>query len=223
MKILSYLLFFSIIANLSYGQVFSGGQEIDKSNREGVYIMVNSDVKFTEKSWQSYMANFGKQLSSKGAIIMKDSKVEAISAEPITLYSKVWKQRDRTHVFISAVLTNGEIVTNGHEKWPEIENLLKNFQGKLDLEEGVRLAENNQNAAIENHKKIVKAGDKLKDKVEDNAKEKEKLLKKIEENKIELEKLLTDIETNKKDQTKALDEIEIKKKGVDEARAKIPK
>ena len=65
MKKVTYLLLLILITNLGFGQVFSGGQEIDKGNREGAYIMVNSDVKFTEKAWQSYMANFGKQISTK--------------------------------------------------------------------------------------------------------------------------------------------------------------
>jgi septal ring factor EnvC (AmiA/AmiB activator) len=214
---------FLFISQIGFGQVFSGTQEIDKGQREGAYSLVNSETKFTEKVWQSYMANFGKQITSKNGITIKNAKVESISTEPITLYSKVWKQRDRTHVFVAAITANGDLVTNGHPKWVELEALLNNFKTRLELEEAVKSAENEQNNVTENHKKIVKNGDKLKDRVAENAKEKEKLLKKIEENKIELEKLLTDIETNKKDQLKALEEIEIKKKAVDEARTRLPK
>jgi hypothetical protein len=219
-KLLPLLL---LISNLSFGQIFSGSQDIEKGPREGAYTMVNSETKFTEKVWQNYLAQFGKQATVKNGMILKSGKIDAISTEPITLYSKVWKQRDRTFVFASAILSNGDIVTNGHEKWAALENFLNNFKSKLDLEEGVKSAENEQNNVTENHKKIVKNGEKLKDKVTENAKEKEKLLKKIEENKLELEKLLTDIETNKKEQSKALDEIEIKKKAVDEAKSKLPK
>ncbi len=218
-----YLLFFITIANLALGQVFSGGQEIDKNKREGGYILSDTDQKIVEKSWQSHLAMVGKQQTSKNGITIKDAKIESIATEPITIYSRVWTQRDRTHIFISAVLANGDIVTNGHEKWPALEKFLVDYQSKLSFEDGVRVAEKSQADAQENHKKVVKAGDKLKDKVEDNKKEKEKLLKKIEENRIELEKLLTDIETNKKDQTKALENIELMKKGVDEAKMKIPK
>jgi hypothetical protein len=221
MKKLLYLSL--LISNLGFGQVFSGSQEIDKTPREGAYTMVNSDAKFAEKSWQNYMASFGKQSSAKNGLISKDAKIASLSSDPLTLYSKVWKQKDRTHVFASAVLANGDIITNGHPKWAELESILNNFKSRLDLEEGVRAAENEQNNAAENHKKTMKNGEKLKDKVADNAKDKEKLLKKIEENKIELEKLLTDIETNKKDQLKALEEIEVRKKGVDEAKSKLPK
>jgi predicted ribosome quality control (RQC) complex YloA/Tae2 family protein len=211
------------IAHIGIGQVFSGGQEIDKSNREGGYILSETNQKIVEKSWQGHLTTIGKQQVSKNGITIKDAKIEGISTDPITVYSRVWTQRDRTHIFLSAVLANGEIVTNGHPKWSELEKFLMNYQNKLGLEDGVRKAETDQNLAQENHKKVVKAGDKLKDKIEENKKDKEKLLKKIEENRIELEKLLTDVETNKKDQTKALDEIEVKKKSVDEAKTKVPK
>ena len=217
------LILFILVANFSFGQVFSGGQEIDKNKREGGYILSDTDQKIVEKSWQSHLAMVGKQQTSKNGNTITNAKIEAISADPITVYSRVWTQRDRTHIFLSAVLPNGDIVTNGHEKWSALEKYLIDYQGKLSLEDGVRLAEKAQTDAQDSHKKVVKAGDKLKDKVEDNKKEKEKLLKKIEENRIELEKLLTDIETNKKDQTKALENIEIMKKGVDEAKNKIPK
>jgi hypothetical protein len=216
-------LFLLFIAQFANAQVFNGTQEIDKNKREGAYILTAIDQKFVEKSWQSYISMYGKQTFSRGAITIKDAKIEDISSEPITIFSKVDRQKDRTLVFLSALLANGEIITNGHEKWPVLEKILSNYQEKLGLEDGVRTAENEQNKAIDNHKKIIKAGDKLKDKIDDNKKDKEKLLKKIEDNRIELEKLLTDTETNKKDQAKALDEIELKKKGVDEARAKIPK
>ncbi|MES2797844.1 MAG: hypothetical protein V4683_17885 [Bacteroidota bacterium] len=217
------VLFLSLFAQYSFGQVFNGSQEIDKTKREGAYILTNSDLKFVEKSWQNHLTIFGKQNTSKGGITIINAKAEGISTELITLYSKVWKQSDRTHIFLSALLPNGDIVTNGHEKWGELEKILIDYQSKLSLEEAVRSAENEQNTAMENHKKIVKNGDKLKDRIEDNKKEKEKLLKKIEENRVELEKLLTDVETNKKDQSKALDEIEIRKRGVDEAKSKLPK
>lgn len=221
MKKLAIILLFFV--QLSQAQVFTGTQEIDKNKRDGAYILTAVDQKFVEKSWQSHLATFGKQTVSRGAITINGAKIDDISAEPITVYSKVDKQKDRTLVFLSAVLANGEIVTNGHEKWGALEKILTGYQEKLGLEDALRSAENEQNKAIENHKKVVKAGDKLKDKIEDNKKEKEKLLKKIEENRIELEKLLTDTETNKKDQTKALDEIDMRKKGVEEARTKIPK
>lgn len=221
MKKLFYALAF--ISNISFGQVFSGSQEIDKSNREGGYILTAVDQKFVEKSWQSHLALIGKQNVSKGAITINDARINDISTEPVKVFSKVTKQKDRTLVFMSILMPNGDIVTNGNDKWASLEKFLTNYQDKLSLEDGVRIAENDQNVALENHKKVIKAGDKLKDKVEDNKKDKEKLLKKIEENRVELEKLLTDIETNKKDQTKALEEIEVKKKGVDEAKLKLPK
>ena len=221
MKKLFYL--FLIIANISFGQVFSGSQEIDKNKREGAYFLSAVDQKFVEKSWQSHLALIGKQTSSKGGITINGARIDEISTEPVNVYSKILRQKDRTLVFMSVVLPSGDIVTNGNEKWAGLEKFLLNYQEKLSLENGVKIAEDEQNAAAENHKKVVKAGDKLKDKVEDNKKEKEKLLKKIEENRIELEKLLTDIETNKKDQTKALEEIDAKKKGVDEAKLRLPK
>ncbi len=219
MKKIIYLL---LLANISFAQVFSGSQEIDKNKREGAYILTAVDQKFVEKSWQAHLANIGKQSASKGTISISDAKIADISSDPFAVYSKVGKQKDRTLVFMSVVLANGEIVTNGHEKWSALEKFLISYQDKLSLEDAVRVAENDQNNAIENHKKVVKAGDKLKDKIEDNKKDKEKLLKKIEENRVELEKLLTDVETNKKDQAKALDEIEVKKKAVDEAKTKVP-
>lgn len=211
------------LANASLAQVFSGSQDLDKNKREGAYILTAVDQKFVEKSWQSHLAMVGKQNVSKGVITINDAKIDGISSEPFAVYSKVLKQKDRTMVFISAVLANGDIITNGHEKWGSLEKFLLAYQDKLALEEAVRVAENEQNNAIENHKKIVKAGDKLKDKVEDNKKDKEKLLKKIEENRVELEKLLTDIETNKKDQSNALTEIETKKMAVETAKTKVPK
>ncbi len=219
-KIIYFLL---LLANITFGQVFSGSQEIEKSQREGAYILTAIDQKFVEKSWQSHIASLGKQNSSKGAITITNAKIDDISTDPITIYTKVGKQKDRTLVFMSVVLANGNIVTNGHEKWSSLEKFLTNYQDKLTLEDAVRIAENDQNDAIDNHKKIVRNGDKLKDKVEENKKDKEKLLKKIEENRVELEKLLTDIETNKKDQTKALGEIEVKKNSLDDAKMRVPK
>ncbi len=221
MKIFS--LFLILFANLANAQVFSGSQDIDKNKREGAYILSALDQKFVEKSWQNYLTTAGSQQVSKGSITINGAKIESIAAEPITIFSKVTKQKDRTQIFMSVLLANGDIITNGHEKWSALEGYLTQYQNRLSLEEGVKIAENAQNDAQEAHKKVIKAGDKLLGKVEDNKKDKEKLLKKIEENRIELEKLLTDIETNKKDQVKALDEIEVKKRGIDEAKAKLPK
>jgi hypothetical protein len=223
MKKLFIFLFIAFYAHFGHSQVFSGSQEIDKNKREGAYILTVLDQKFVDKIWQAKLSTLGKQNVSKGGITINNVKLENISADPITIYSKVTKQKDRTQVFMAAVLANGEILTNGHEKWSALESYLTDFQNQLVLENGVKTAENEQNDAMDNHKKVIKAGDKLTSKIEDNKKEKEKLLKKIEENRIELEKLLTDVESNKKDQIKALDDIEVKKKGVDEAKMKLPK
>jgi hypothetical protein len=223
MKKLLLLISLLFVVEFGFSQVFSGSMEIDNNKREGAYILSTLDQKFVDRLWQAKLAVLGKQNISKGAITIIGAKFDSLSSDPFNLYSKVSKQKDRTQVFLSVIMANGDIVTNGHEKWPVVEGYLIGFQNQLSLEDAVRTAENEQNTAMENHKKIIKTGDKLKDKIEDNKKEKEKLLKKIEENRIELEKLLTDIETNKKDQTKALDEIEVKKKGVEEAKSKLPK
>ena len=223
MKKILLILSLLFVGQISFCQVFSGSQEIDNNKREGAYILTALDQKFVEKLWQAKLTVLGNQNISKGSITISGAKFDSLGLEPFNLYSKVSKQKDRTQVFLSVILANGAIVTNGHEKWHVLEGYLTAFQNQLGLEDAVRSTENEHNMALENHKKIIKNGDKLKDKIEDNKKEKEKLLKKIEENRIELEKLLTDIETNKKDQTKALDEIEVKRKGVEEAKSKLPK
>ncbi len=202
-------------------QVFSGSQDIDKGKREGAYVLSNLDEKFVDKVWKQYLTGLGTPLASKDTYIIKNGKLEGVGTEGITFYSKVAKNKDRSLVFLSAVLPDGTIITNGNEKWDALGKYLSNFQEVLSLHDAARQAENNYNDASENHKKVVKNGDKLKDKVEDNKKEKEKLLKKIEENKQELEKLLTDIENNKKDQAKAIEEIAAKKVLVDEAKKKL--
>jgi hypothetical protein len=202
-------------------QVFSGSQDIDKGKREGAYVISSLEEKFIDRVWKQYLTKLGRPVETKGTYTIKGGILPEVSAEPITFYSKIAKNRDRSLIFLSATLANGDIVTNGHEKWGALGKYITDFQDVLALHDAARAADKSYEDANENHKKVVKNGEKLSDRVEENKKEKEKLLKKIEENKTELEKLLTDIETNKKDQSKALDDIAAKKILADEARKKI--
>jgi hypothetical protein len=205
-------------------QVFSGTQEVEKANKEGLYTSVAVDDKYVKQAWQVELAKYGKVESGKsGAYKVTGANMPTISGDPVMLLSRISSEKGRTKIFLSLGLGDEAYVGATHPKYAAAEKILNDFVEVINLQEGVRTEEKNLEDIKDKQAKVIKTGDKLVRAIEDNKKDKEKLLKKIEENKLELEKLLTDVEQNKKDQISAGENTNVQRKKVEEAKAKVPK
>ena len=205
-------------------QVFSGTQEIEKANKEGLYTSVAVDEKFVKQAWQVELAKFGKVESGKGTSYRVNNAImPTISGDPMMLVSRIISEKGRTKIFMSIGMGEEIYVGGTHPKYAAAEKILNDFVEIITLQEGVRGQEKMMEDVVDKQKKTIKTGDKLVRAIEDNKREKEKLLKKIEENKTELEKLLTDVEQNKKDQISMGENVNVQTKKVEEAKAKVPK
>lgn len=205
-------------------QVFSGTQEVEKANKEGLYTSVAIDDKYVKQAWQVELAKYGKVESGKsGAYKVTGANMPTISGDPIMLVSRISSEKGRTKIFLSLGLGDEVYVGATHPKYASAEKILNDFVEVINLQEAVRVEEKNLDDIKDKQSKVIKTGDKLVRSIEENKREKEKLLKKIEENKVELEKLLTDVEQNKKDQISAGENTNVQMKKVEEAKAKVPK
>ena len=205
-------------------QVFSGTQEVEKANKEGLYTSVAVDDKYVKQSWQVELAKYGKVESGKsGAYKVNGAIMPTISGDPVMLLSRVTYEKGRSKVFMSIGLGDEVYINATHPKYAAAEKILNDFVEVMTLQEAVRAEEKKMEEVKDKQAKTIKMGDKLVRAIEDNKKDKEKLLKKIEENKAELEKLLTDVEQNKKDQISTADNSNVQMKKVEEAKAKVPK
>jgi hypothetical protein len=205
-------------------QVFSGTQEIEKANKEGLYTSVAVDDKYVKQAWQVELAKYGKVESGKsGAYRVTNATMPTISGDPVMLVSRITTEKGRTKIFMSLGMGEEVYVGGTHPKYAAAEKILNDFVEVINLQEAVRKEESVMEDVVDKQKKTIKTGDKLVRAIEDNKKEKEKLLKKIEENKLELEKLLTDVEQNKKDQITMGENVSAQQKKVEEAKAKVPK
>lgn len=205
-------------------QVFSGTQEIEKANKEGLYTSVAVDEKFVKQAWQVELAKYGKVESGKGTSYrVNNATMPTISGDPVMLASRITSEKGRTKIFMSIGMGEEVYVGGTHPKYAAAEKILNDFVEMINLQEGVRGQEKIMEDVVDKQKKTIKTGDKLVRAIEDNKREKEKLLKKIEENRLELEKLLTDVEQNKKDQISMGENVNVQTKKVEEAKAKVPK
>lgn len=205
-------------------QVFSGTQEIEKANKEGLYTSVAVDEKFVKQAWQVELAKYGKVESGKGnSYRVNNATMPTVSGDPVMLASRVTSEKGRTKIFMSIGMGEEVYVGGTHPKYAAAEKILNDFVEIINLQEGVRGQEKIMEDVVDKQKKTIKTGDKLVRAIEDNKREKEKLLKKIEENRLELEKLLTDVEQNKKDQITMGESVNVQTKKVEEAKAKVPK
>jgi hypothetical protein len=205
-------------------QVFSGTQEIEKANKEGLYTSVAIDDKYVKQAWQVEMAKYGKVESGKGnSYRVNNATMPTIGGDPVMLVSRITTEKGRTKIFMSVGMGEEVYIGGTHPKYAAAEKILNDFVDVINLQEGVRTEEKVMEDVADKQKKTIKTGDKLVRAIEDNKKDKEKLLKKIEENKLELEKLLTDVEQNKKDQISMGEAVNVQMKKVEEAKAKVPK
>ncbi|MBC7408943.1 MAG: hypothetical protein H7339_11190 [Arcicella sp.] len=205
-------------------QIFSGTQEIEKANKEGLYTSVAVDDKYVKQAWQVELAKYGKVESGKsGTYRVNNAIIPTISGDPMMLASRITTEKGRTKIFLSIGMGEEVYVGGTHPKYAAAEKILNDFVEVINLQEGVRTEEKVMEDVTDKQKKTIKTGDKLVRAIEDNKREKEKLLKKIEENRAELEKLLTDVEQNKKDQISMSENIGVQQKKVGEAKAKVPK
>ena len=205
-------------------QVFSGTQEIEKANKEGLYTSVAVDEKYVKQAWQVELAKYGKVESGRsGAYRVNNATMPTISGDPVMLVSRITTEKGRTKIFMSVGMGEEVYVGGTHPKYAAAEKILNDFVEVINLQEGVRTEEKVMEDVTDKQKKTIKTGDKLVRAIEDNKRDKEKLLKKMEENKAELEKLLTDVEQNKKDQISMGENVNAQTKKVEEAKAKVPK
>lgn len=205
-------------------QIFSGTQEVEKANKEGLYTSVAVDDKYVKQAWQIELAKYGKVESGRsGAYKVSNAIMPTISGDPVMLVSRITSEKGRTKIFMSIGMGEEVYVGGTHPKYAAAEKILNDFVEVINLQEGVRTEEKVMGDVTDKQKKTIKTGDKLVRAIDDNKKEKERLLKKIEENRVELEKLLTDVEQNKKDQISMGENINIQQKKVEEAKAKVPK
>ena len=205
-------------------QIFSGTQEIEKANKEGLYTSVAVDDKYVKQAWQAELAKYGKVESGRsGAYKVSNAIMPTISGDPVMLVSRINTEKGRTKIFMSIGMGEEVYVGGTHPKYAAAEKILNDFVGVINLQEGVRTEEKVMGDVTDKQKKTIKTGDKLVRAIDDNKREKERLLKKIEENRVELEKLLTDVEQNKKDQISMGENINVQQKKVDESKAKVSK
>jgi hypothetical protein len=205
-------------------QVFSGTQEVDKANKEGLYTSVAVDDKYVKQSWQTELAKYGKvEAGRSGAYRVNSAFMPTISGDPLILVSRLTTEKGRTKIFMSIGLGEEVYVGGSHPKYAAAEKILNDFVEVINLQEAVRTEEKVMEDVLEKQKKTIKTGDKLVRAIEDNKRDKEKLLKRIEENRLELEKLLSDVEQNKKDRISMGENVNVQTKKVEEAKAKVPK
>jgi|GEM_PF-1131999 len=205
-------------------QVFSGIQEIEKANKEGLYTSVAVDDKYVKQGWQIELAKYGKiEAGKSGAYRVNNATMPTISNDPLMLVSRITNEKGRTKIFLSIGIGDEVYVNGTHPKYAAAEKILNDFVEVINLQEGVRTQEKIMEEVMDKQKKTVKTGDKLVRAIEDNKREKEKLLKRMEDNRLELEKLLTDVEQNKKDQISMGENMNIQMKKVEEAKSKVPK
>lgn len=210
--------------HLANSQVFSGTQEIEKANKEGLYTSVAVDEKFVKQAWQAELAKYGKiEPGRSGVYRVNNATMPTISGDPVMLASRIASEKGRTKIFMSIGMGEEIYVGGIHPKYVAAEKILNDFVEVINLQEGVRGQEKAMEDVIDKQKKTIKTGDKLVRAIEDNKREREKLLKKIEENKAELENFLTDVEQNKKEQITMGENVNVQTKKVEEAKAKVPK
>lgn len=205
-------------------QVFSGTQEIEKANKEGLYTSVAVDDKYVKQAWQVELAKYGKvEVGRSVTYKVNNAIMPTISGDPVMLASKITSEKGRTKIFMSIGMGEEVYVGGTHPQYAAAEKILNDFVEVINLQEGVRMEEKTMEGVADKQKKTIKTGDKLVRAIEDNKREKEKFLKKIEENKAELEKLLTDVEQNKKNQISMGENVNVQQKKVEEAKTKVPK
>lgn len=203
------------------GQISQGSEEIDKVKYDGAVLFTNYDHKFLEQHWKIKLASIGAQSQKKEAFLVENGSMPSVTFDKVNLISKAMKRKgDKSVLFVSIKQGNGEVIVPGHSNWASLESYLQSFSNELAYENGIRVAQNAENEAIEKQKKLIKTSQKINDDIAENKKEREKLQRKLEENAKELEKLNLSTESNKKDLTAAAAEIEAKKKDVEAARLK---
>jgi hypothetical protein len=203
-------------------QVFSASQEIEKGvNRDGMYISSAVREKFVKESWKARLAAFGRVDERRDTYTVTGANIAALSADPVTLTSKISSKGGRTTVFMAINLGNEEYITANHSKYGAAEKILNDFAEKLTLEEGVRAAEKELKDSEEKRSDVTNLGEKLVRRIEDNAKEKERLQRKLQENADDLIKFKQDQEKNKVDQSRMAEEVELKRKAVENAKGRL--
>ena len=209
-KSLFIALFLNIAAVAAFAQtVLPGKQDIDKTSFDGLYVTTKIDDKYLEKYWETYLKQFGKVSSSRGAVYRAaTASIPAISPDPINLASKVSSSRGISQVFLYLDLGNGAYVTQGTKGYAEAETFLKRFADDAILYDDARVAEESMKDTEKAFNKLTRKGEGIK--------------KDIEKTEKELTNLKKDLEINQKDLATGQTDLETKKKAFDDAKAKIP-
>ena len=186
-----------------------GKQEIDKTTFEGLYVTTKIDDKYLEKYWETYLKQYGKVSSSRGAVYrVSGASIPAISSDLINVTSKVSSSKGISQVFMYLDLGNGSYVTQGAKGYAEAETFLRKFADDAILYDAARVAEEAMKDTEKSFNKLTRKGESLK--------------KDIEKTEKELTSLKKDFEINQKDVATGQTDLEAKKKAFDDAKAKIP-
>lgn len=208
-KILTLVLGIILMQNAAAQTVLPGKQDIEKTNFEGLYVTTKIEDKYLEKYWETYLKQYGKVSTSRGAVYrVSEANISSISSSSINLVSRVSSSKGMSQVFIYLDLGGGAYVTQGSKGYAEAEAFLKKFAEEAILMDDARVAEEAMKEAEKNFNKLTRKGETLK--------------KDIEKTEKELAQLKKDLEINQKDVATSQTDLEAKKKTFDTAKAKIP-
>lgn len=227
MKNVALILFFLLTLSRSYGQtaqILTGTQEVDRATKEGFYTYVNIDDAFVRQLWQKELYKYGYVEVIKTNIFqVMNARIPTITANPLTLMSKVSYDRGKTKIFMSLAQSDGTFINNSHPRTFAAEKILIDFVELLKQHQTIKTEQENITAMQDKQQKATFNSDKLNRAIESNLKEREKLMKKLEENRVEYEKLQMEVELNRREQMNINESLTTQKKKIDEVKTKITK
>ncbi len=179
-----FIYFLLAFAQVSVGQtIFSGTETFENSTHVGFYISIQSEKKFIDEEWKTYLSKFGSVKQEDDNFIIKNALFEQISRKSMSLYSKIsliqkyqsklfvsidsLNSSEKNRVFIEKMLKDYYQYSLRNEEQRFIENELATAKNQLEELER-KLAKNQKKfkRAIKNDEKLSKNIDQAQEKIQ---------------------------------------------------------
>lgn len=190
--------------------VKSDEQEINFVSRKGLSTTVELDKQTVRKAWIAHLRNWGQVESPKKAIYwLKDTRVEPIAEQPLTLMSRIEGSEEGTTVFC-AVEINQKYVEQGTREYFAAHKFLYDFAVTLyrqDLNEQIEEVNEVLAERVKEHEKKEDRYYNLQEDLNKAQKERKALYRELEENKKEIESIESKMNETEAEQEALLEEI----------------
>lgn len=186
MKKYIFIYFLVTFAKVSVGQtIFTGTEKFENSVRFGLYICLQSDKKFIDEEWKTYISKFGSVKQDEDNFIIKNALFEQILTKSTAFYSKIIiKHKYQSKLFVSI-----DSLNTSEKNRIFIEKILKDYYQYSLKNEEQRFIENElieaKNSLEELEKKLLKNQKKFKRTLKND----EKLNKNIDQAQVKIQTL----------------------------------